>query len=318
MKKLLLLLYASCALVSLHAQKREEGFNYAFKPTDGAPRYYVVTEKKDTGWHRQAWYLPERGMAMEGWYKDAEGQVPHGKVVWYHASRSPKSIGSYKNGKKEGVWLQFNEEGGLTDSSFYVDGKLKGISLQFDNEGYLIDSTNFDGAGNGVQVSWYKEGQVSSAGRWINDTSRHGRWQYFHPNGKLRAIEDYDAGKRTAATCYDSTGTPLPADACEEREATFSTDAKAWARFMERNLKPDVPVKNGAPAGMYTVVIQFVVNTDGKLIDIKPLTQFGYGMEAEVERLIKASPSWVPAQQHGRKVKAYRKQPITFVVSERR
>jgi len=44
------------------------------------------------------------------------------------------------------------------------------------------------------------------------------------------------------------------------------------------------------------------------------LTNWGYGMENEVVRIIKNSPAWVPAVQDGKQVQAYRKQPITFVV----
>jgi periplasmic protein TonB len=39
-------------------------------------------------------------------------------------------------------------------------------------------------------------------------------------------------------------------------------------------------------------------------------------MEAEVIRMIKRSPKWIPAQQEGRFVNAYRQQPVTFVVEE--
>jgi protein TonB len=38
-------------------------------------------------------------------------------------------------------------------------------------------------------------------------------------------------------------------------------------------------------------------------------------MEEEAIKVIKRGPDWVPAIQNGRNVKAYRKQPITFVVA---
>jgi periplasmic protein TonB len=87
-----------------------------------------------------------------------------------------------------------------------------------------------------------------------------------------------------------------------------------WGRFLERNLNGEVPINNGAPAGSYTVIIQFVVDVDGSISDIKPLTNHGYGLEQEAIRVIKRSSKWEPAIQNGRQVKAYRKQPITFRV----
>jgi hypothetical protein len=100
-----------------------------------------------------------------------------------------------------------------------------------------------------------------------------------------------------------------------KREASFFSGEQGWQSFLARTLKPNTPVKHKAPAGEYTVVVQFIVDTDGKLTDIKPLTAHGYGMEEEVVRVIKKSPRWTPAVlDKGVKVKAYRKQPVSFVV----
>lgn len=85
-----------------------------------------------------------------------------------------------------------------------------------------------------------------------------------------------------------------------------------WIKFLERNLRGEVPVENDAPAGIYKVVIQFVVDIDGSVSDIKPLTNFGYGMEEEAIRVLKKADKWEPAIQNGRQVKAYRRQPVTF------
>ena len=100
-----------------------------------------------------------------------------------------------------------------------------------------------------------------------------------------------------------------------EVEASFKGGEKEWKRFLERNLEANVPVDNGAPEGTYTVVVQFIVDKEGKISDVRSLTQHGHGMEEEAMRVIKKGPDWIPAVQNGRHVKAYRKQPITFVVA---
>lgn len=87
-----------------------------------------------------------------------------------------------------------------------------------------------------------------------------------------------------------------------------------WRAFLERNLNAEVPVENSAPAGRYSVVIQFVVDVNGNVSDIKALTNHGYGMEDEAVRVLKKAAKWEPAIQNGISVKAYRKQPITFDV----
>ena len=101
-----------------------------------------------------------------------------------------------------------------------------------------------------------------------------------------------------------------------EVEAAFPGGEGAWKKFLERNLRADVATENGAPAGSYTVWVQFVVDKEGNVSDVKALTNHGYGMEDEAVRVIKKGPQWKPAIQNGRQVKAYRKQPITFQIEE--
>lgn len=101
-----------------------------------------------------------------------------------------------------------------------------------------------------------------------------------------------------------------------EIEAQFPGGDAAWKRYLERNLSNFNPADNGAPAGTYTVYVQFVVDKDGNISDVRALTNYGYGMEDEAVKVIKKGPAWTAAIQNGRKVKAYRKQPITFVVQD--
>lgn len=101
-----------------------------------------------------------------------------------------------------------------------------------------------------------------------------------------------------------------------EVEASFPGGVQAWRTYLEKNLNASAPIDNGAPSGMYMVIVQFIVNKEGGISDIEPLTRLGYGMEEEVVRIIGKSGKWVPAMQNGKPVNAYRKQPVTFMVSE--
>lgn len=98
--------------------------------------------------------------------------------------------------------------------------------------------------------------------------------------------------------------------------ASFPGGEKKWKQYLVANLNPAVTVNNGAPAGTYTVIIQFVVHKNGEISDIRPLTNHGYGMEAEALKMIKKGPKkWIPAILDGEKVGSYKNQPITFQVS---
>lgn len=98
--------------------------------------------------------------------------------------------------------------------------------------------------------------------------------------------------------------------------AEFPGGIKEWQKFLERNLNSDLPTENGAPTGVYTVVVTFIVDVDGKVSDVKAESDPGYGTKDEAMRVIRKGPNWKPANQNGRAVKYRHRQAITFKVSE--
>lgn len=100
-----------------------------------------------------------------------------------------------------------------------------------------------------------------------------------------------------------------------EVEASFPGGDYAWRRYYQNNVHANTPKANGAPEGIYQVIVRFIVSKDGSISDVVAETQHGYGMEAEAVKVIKNAPKWVPAQQNGRNVSSYKRQPITFVVN---
>ncbi len=99
-------------------------------------------------------------------------------------------------------------------------------------------------------------------------------------------------------------------------EAMYPGGDNAWRSFLTKNLNPNTPVDNGAPAGKYTVIVKFIVSKSGALTEINAETNMGYGMEREVIRMISRSGNWTPAYQNKKAVNAYRRQPVTFLVEE--
>jgi len=317
MKPLLLNLCLLLVLTS-SAQKKEETFNFQFKPSKSGPYYYVVTEKKDTVWERKAYFISQKSQAMEAFYKDEACKIPDGYMTWFHPTRVPKSKGLYVDGKKEGTWLEWNDKGLLIDSANYKNGNRTGVSYRWHNNGMLRDSLDFDGQGNGVQVSWYDDGSLACAGRWIQDISKRGRWKYYHKNGETMATEDYEYGKKVTCTCYNESGVQLDSTACIDREAEPSGGKKGWQSFLEEGMTGvlDAKVRNREwSEGQATVVIRFIVEPDGSLSDFTSLTNYGSSIEYEVIRMLRRAPRWTPARQHGQAVRSFHTQPLTMQIS---
>lgn len=99
-----------------------------------------------------------------------------------------------------------------------------------------------------------------------------------------------------------------------EVEAAFIGGPDAWRAYLIKNLDVSVPVKKGAPAGIYHTIVRFMVSKNGTVSGVKTETNQGYGMEKEAVRTIKSGPKWQPATQDGKAVNAYRWQPVSFRV----
>ncbi len=60
------------------------------------------------------------------------------------------------------------------------------------------------------------------------------------------------------------------------------------------------------------VFVQFVVDKDGTLTEVKAVKGIGAGCDEEAVRVIKGAPKWKPGKQRGRSVKVRMILPITF------
>jgi protein TonB len=99
-------------------------------------------------------------------------------------------------------------------------------------------------------------------------------------------------------------------------QARFPDGMTGWTKFLQKNLNSDLPVQNGAPAGIYTVIVSFVVDKTGVISDVQTENDPGFGTKEEAIRAIKKGPNWIPAEQNGRAVIYRQKQAISFRVSE--
>lgn len=91
-----------------------------------------------------------------------------------------------------------------------------------------------------------------------------------------------------------------------DSQPDFKDGLKGYGRFMERTLDRDLPKRNGAPQGIYTVIVRFTVNIDGTISDITIDNDPGYGTAGEVKRVIRmTSKMWTPAKLNGEPI-AYR------------
>lgn len=123
-----------------------------------------------------------------------------------------------------------------------------------------------------------------------------------------------DTTKKQATTTVrsDTSKTSNNADGAfrkVEVESEFPGGLNGWSEFLQQNLT--YPRKAVRKEIQGTVVLQFIVCTDGTVCDIEAISGPEELREAAVAAL-KKTPNWIPAIQDGRNVKSYKKQPIVY------
>lgn len=90
--------------------------------------------------------------------------------------------------------------------------------------------------------------------------------------------------------------------------------AEAWAKFLQKNIHyPPQASENGVHGKVF---LSFIVETDGRLSNIKVEHGVGSGLDEEALRVLRIAPAWKPGIQNGHKVRVMYDIPINFVLPD--
>lgn len=97
-----------------------------------------------------------------------------------------------------------------------------------------------------------------------------------------------------------------------EIEPMFPGGETAMAEFIRSKVRyPSMPMEMGIQGITY---IEFVVNTDGSICQIKAKSNLHKDLEKEAMRVVGLMPNWIPGEQAGKKVRVRYTVPINFVI----
>jgi len=127
---------------------------------------------------------------------------------------------------------------------------------------------------------------VSGAGESINTRKAA---------GNTKPTDDKREGKSTILT---------------QSEAQFPGGKDAFARFLSKNLIAPEELQVGEKK---TVLVRFLVDTEGSISKIEILQSEDETCSKEVIRVLNKMPKWMSAMQNGIKVATWFSQPVTFI-----
>ncbi|MFC5408670.1 energy transducer TonB [Larkinella bovis] len=97
-----------------------------------------------------------------------------------------------------------------------------------------------------------------------------------------------------------------------EQNPQFPGGPKQMAEFLEKNLRYPPAASRANISGR--VYLQFVVNTDGSIVDVTVVKGIGFGCDEEAMRVAKKMPLWQPGKQSGRPVRVRFTLPVVFAL----
>ena len=116
-----------------------------------------------------------------------------------------------------------------------------------------------------------------------------------------------DKREKTTQTRKDTATDDKVYEVCEQMPIFEGGDA-ALLKYLRENLKYPDKTKDRGVQGR--VVIGFIVEKDGSLTDVKVLRPVDIDLDAEVLRLVKGMPKWIPGRHNGQRVRVKYLLPI--------
>jgi protein TonB len=102
----------------------------------------------------------------------------------------------------------------------------------------------------------------------------------------------------------------IPFALVEEKPKFQGGDANTFSKWVSQHLDyPELAKENGVSG---RVMVQFTVNPNGTVSDVKVLRGVDPSLDKEAVRVIQSSPKWTPGKQRDRAVKVTYQFPVIF------
>jgi periplasmic protein TonB len=132
---------------------------------------------------------------------------------------------------------------------------------------------------------------------------------------KIEMIIDIDAPINTPLPVIELTEPPIIDDPDEikdfvEKQASFKGGMEAWYAYLKKTLYYPSQARRMGIEG--TVIVRFIVNTDGSIQNVEVLRGIGGGCDEIAKNVIENSPNWNPGISKDRPVRSRMTMPIRF------
>lgn len=237
--------------------------------------------------------------------------VFEGEVTSYYRNGKKKEVINYQKGRRTGKASFYYQNGQLQEVIEITPGVGKPMSTN-DYTGEIqrlvsfFDSTGTQSVKNGTGTikRFNDKNDLTEEGSYI-EGEKDGVWKGRF--GRSTYEETYEKGKFVQGVSKDEKGNINPYKELEKMP-DYPGGMSEFYRFVASNyIYPAEARKKGVSGRL---IMGFVVETDGRLSNIKAVRDLGDGTGDEAIRMLRNSPKWLPGQQHGIPVRVQYNLPI--------
>lgn len=242
-----------------------------------------------------------------------------GQYVSFFENGKRKSLYQYSAKGKIGIAYEFYPNGKLYSQLKYPDTITTANQDNFATD-YLITS-NLDSLGKSQVTDgqgYYKGfndkfAYIDEEGP-VKNGRRDGAWKGIDKNLKLTFTETYTEGALTSGSTIDSAGVTFSYSGNRTTAPQFKGGYTAFGRYLGKTIMyPDNERKIGIEG---IVILQFIVEKDGIISNIKVQKSVSPGLDNEAVRVLKKSPVWMPGTRFGKPVKFTYAVPVNFKLEQ--
>ena len=267
--------------------------------------YHFTVEKFPTGEYVQKIFYPDtKTLTHFVTYKDEKLTIKNGPYKEFWDDGEPASEGVYMNDNRVGEWTNYT--GKFASKGKYINGVRSGLWITRDSAGNKTATYNYlNDKLHGNFKKWSSDGTLVREGNYIEGKID---WEKSYSD----KMEDNDNTmpeelfKRVDVQPFFKSPNcdNLPP---ENRKQCSDTE---MLKFVYSNIKYPSKARELGIEGM--VIVQFVVEKDGSISNVRSRRGICKEMKDECLRIVNSMPAWSPGYQKGKPVRVQFNLPVKF------
>ncbi len=188
---------------------------------------------------------------------------------------------------------------------------------QYQLNGTLLEKSTYQNFGRktkiGVWQKWSGDGQLILDAYFNEKGNLEGTARSYFEDGRLRREDHFDDGKLVTGKVWDDNGDEIAHYPLLE-EVSFGAEYMDWFRYLGKNVKYPTQARRMGIQG--TVMVEFLIQKDGSVSDIKVISSPHESLSEETERVMRLSPKWNPQKIEGEAQVTLMTIPINFKLAQ--